>query len=46
MFLFYIGTEYLFELWTGRDNETLPEGYTYELAFYDGEDNILREITG
>lgn len=46
MFLFYIGMEHMLELWTGRDNETLPEGYTYELAFYDGEDNILREITG
>lgn len=46
MFLFYIGMEHMLELWTGRDNETLPEGYTYELAFYDGEDNILWEITG
>lgn len=46
MFLFYIGTEYLVELWTGRDSETLPEGYTYELAFYDGGDNILQEISG
>ena len=34
------------KLWIGRENETLPEGYTYELAFYDGDNNILQEITG
>lgn len=46
VFWFYIGREYLVELWTGRENETLPEGYTYELAFYDGDNDILQEITG
>lgn len=46
VFWFYIGREYTLEVWFNRENETLAEGYTYELAFYDGDNDILQEITG
>lgn len=45
MFLFYTHPEEV-ELWAARLHETLPEGYTYKLAFYDGDNDILQEITG